>query len=114
MQDILHHPLCRDAIATLIACRDAAEAKALKQDRRLVEERDDLPRGPLPVMTHAAELRATALHFDIALAALGYDHRAHGEQAPDFPDSARRPVIDLAEFAGRHPPLDRQPGRMAG
>ena len=65
------HPLVHEAADTLRRLHDEAAARAARQDRRLVEQRDDLPRGPLPVMARAAAARAEALHLLIALSALG-------------------------------------------
>lgn len=91
------HPFCADAIDTLIELRKHALAQVEKQERRLAEELDDLPRGPLPVMTRAAEWRSRAYHLDLALVGLGYDFAAHGEEPPVVP----RAVKDAAEQMAR-------------
>ena len=67
------HPLASDARDTLLRLHRQATMRANRHDRRLVEEPDLLPRGPLPVMSRAAAARTEALHLLIALDALGDD-----------------------------------------
>ena len=67
------HPLANEARDTLRRLHRHAMMRANRHDRRLVEEPDSLPRGPLPVMARAAAARTEALHLLIALAALGDD-----------------------------------------
>lgn len=64
-------PLAGDARDTLRRLHRDATLRAARQDRRLAEQPDSLPRGPLPVMARAAAARTEALHLLIALAALG-------------------------------------------
>ena len=89
----LIHPLARDAADTLRRLHNQAAARAARHDRRLVEQRDELPRGPLPVMARAAAARAEAFHLLIALSALG-DREAR---------------LRL-RASGRPPPLPRRDG----
>lgn len=67
-----------DAIRTLLRFRGEALAKVERLNRRLEDERDELPRGPLPVMTKISHYETAAFHLDMALAALGHPMGAAG------------------------------------
>lgn len=90
------HPLAKDALGTLRRLHDVAAARAVRQQRRLTEERDALPRGPLPVTARAAAASTEALHLLIALAALG-DQEARQRLRP-----ARAGAVGdrMADWAG--------------
>ena len=90
------HPLMGDARDTLRRLHNQAATRAARHDRRLLEQRDELPRGPLPVMARAAAARAEVLHLLIALSALG-----------------DRDARLRLRASGRPPPLPRRDGELS-